>query len=362
MTFIWVMRDKGSEWRTLRRFLASGRLPFSPLIEAVCEPYFAREDSSPKSPVAVLRTFGEKLGPLTDSGRVWVDLGHLLRLFSAADVGRFHKVVRQNIGLATHLATPIIRSSSPPEVVDAVFRWAHQEGAGIGVRIEGAQHLRDKAAFAREILKSSGLPGSEIDLFFDAQDLPRAASYEQFQDLFPLTLTARTWAVLGGAFPASITEMSPETFEHFLDRDEWDAWKEEIGGKGLRRIPLYGDYATQPALYSPSPSFPGSPSLRYTAERRFVLLRGRGGVRGQGIDYRQYIGHAIHLIKQPYFREVCPTPADEYVQLIASRTHGTGNMTTWRVASLQRHLTLVATQVAQVAATIASSSVRRRSR
>src|SRR3989454_702476 len=346
------MRDKGSEWITMRRFLEAGRLPFTPLVEAVCEPYLTGTGGSLKSPVEVLEALGNKVAPLTDSGRAWIDLGHLTRLFSASDVSKLHRVVRKTSGLATHLVTPVVRTSSPGEVVEAVFAWAREERSGICIRVDGGTHLSQKARQVTTIVKESRLREGDIDLVFDAQDLPRAVSHEALSDAFPIGQGARTWTVLAGTFPPSITAMSPDVYQHIRDRDEWLAWREEITQSGSGRTPIYGDYATQPALYTPSPPFPGSPSVRYTTGERYVVLRGRGGSGSRGPDYTQYVGHALYLTQQQYFCDVVTTGGDAYVQQIASRTYGTGNLTTWRVASLQRHLSVVAAQVAQYVAVL----------
>lgn len=345
--FVWAMRDKGSEWRAMRRFLEAGRLPFSPLVEAVCEPYLTRSGESAKSPVEVVDALGGKVAPLTDSGRAWVDLGHLTRLFSASDVSKLHRVVRQASGLSIHLVTPVVHTSSPGEVVEAVLAWAREERSGICIRVDGGTHLSQKAVEVRTIVTESGLGGADIDLILDAQDLPRAISYETLRDAFPISQGARTWAVVAGTFPPSITDMSPEIYQHTRDRDEWLAWREEITQSGHGRLPIYGDYATQPALYTPSPPFPGSPSVRYTTGEHYVVLRGRGSSGSIGPDYTQYVGHARYLSQQPYFCDVVTTGGDAYARRIASGAHGTGNLTTWRVASLERHLSVVAAQVAQ---------------
>jgi hypothetical protein len=183
---------------------------------------------------------------------------------------------------------------------------------------------------------------SEIDLIVDAQDLPRAVSHEQLRAHFPVSASSRTFAVVAGSFPAQITSLNPDIYEHRLDRGEWSTWKEEVAGANGDRVPVYGDYATQAATYAPSPGFPGSPSIRYTTADGYVVIRGRRGRVQDGIDYSQYIGHARYLRDRPYFAVPTLTLGDEYVLRIATEGNGSGNATTWRIASLQRHLELVA--------------------
>lgn len=342
--FVWTMRDKGSEWKAMQKFVSAGKLPFTPLVEAVCEPVIYQR----KNPVAVVTDFARKVAPLADSGRVWVDLHNLLLAFSANDVAELHEVLRGSVGAMPHAITPIIRTSSPSAVRDAAFAWGRAHGSGVCIRVEGVGRLAEKAEAVRRIATAFGANLSDVDFIFDAQDLPRVVSHKELRDVFPLSQEARNWVVLGGSFPSSITDMTPDDYEHRWERREWTAWRDEMQDLGNHRPALYGDYATQAAIYAPSPPFPGSPSVRYTAGEEYVVLRGRRSA-GAG----QYIGHALYLREQPYFKEVTVTPGDVYVDRIALRTEGTGNATTWRVASLERHLHLVAAQVAPFASVLA---------
>ncbi len=53
--FIWAMHDKGSEWKAIASFLAEGEMPFTPLVEAVCEPVL----HSGKSPMQAVRNLAQ---------------------------------------------------------------------------------------------------------------------------------------------------------------------------------------------------------------------------------------------------------------------------------------------------------------
>jgi hypothetical protein len=199
---------------------------------------------------------------------------------------------------------------------------------------------------------------SSIDFVVDAQDLPRTYTHSDLRAAFQVCDDVRTWSVVAGTFPQGITHLSPDQYEHAQDRDEWLVWCEEVLGAQGNRLPLYGDFATQSAIYSVSPSFPGSPSVRYSTGTKFIVLRGRGSAAGDTVDYSQYIGHARYLRSRKYFRDFVGTGADGYVERIALGTNGTGNQTTWRLASLGRHLELVAAQMTSyVPALIASGSL-----
>lgn len=336
--FIWVMRDKGSEWKTALSFLSSRDLPFTPLIESVCEPII----HSGKSAIHVIRDLARKVAPLSARGRVWVDLSNLSRVLSSNDLAEIHSVFGNTQRLLAAPITPVVGTSMSEIVAESAMRLGHDLGVGICIRIDGVTRLNEASSRVTEIVRSCGLPDSDIDLIFDAQDLPRAVPYDALPDLFPLSRNARNWAVIAGSFPSTITDMHPDVYEHVRERAEWMNWLDESTRWTTGRFPVYGDYATQPAIYAPSPPFPASPSVRYTGAENYFVLRGRRGI-PEGAN--QYIGHAIYLREQGYYREVVGTPGDLYVERIALRTQGTGNATTWRIASLQRHLHVVASQI-----------------
>ncbi len=325
--FVWAVRDKGSEWRAIKAFLQSGALPFTPLVEAVCEPFMTQ----PGRPGAAAHggdglKLSHNVAQLTDSGRLWVDLCHLERIFSSGDVAEMHRVFRQNPDLAVHLAVPVARTSAGQPVIDAAIEWARAQSSGLCIRVDGLTHLRDKSNLVSDIVAASGLSEGSIDLILDAQDLPLAVSHDEMRNVFPVVHAARTWVVLAGTFPRSITDMDPNDYEHKRERGEWLTWREEIERVGDWRRPVFGDYATQPAVYNPSAAFPGSPSVRYSTGEQYVILRGRGGHGDTGADFSQFIGHARYLREQPYFRDVIETSGDRYVERIATDGNGTGNL------------------------------------
>lgn len=354
--FVWAMRDKGSEWRAMESFLRAGALPFTPLVEAVCEPFIPQRGHLPESPVAVMERLSRRVAPLTYLGPVWVDCGNLKQVFSSNDVAQMMRVFRRKGELARHLAIPVIRTSADASVIEAGIEWACEEGSGLCIRVDGLTGLEDKARLVDEMVRESGLRDNAMDLILDAQDLPRLISHDEMRAAFPLHHSARTWVALGGTFPPSITDKSPDVYEHKLERGEWTTWRDEMRVPANGRRPIYGDYATQPAIYTPSPAFPGSPTVRYTTDDDYVVLRGRAGYGGMGTDFGQFIGHARFLCQQPYYCCVTRTAGDDYVEMIAGDGTKTGNLTTWRVASLQRHVGIVASQVAEFAAVLAVHS------
>jgi hypothetical protein len=289
-----------------------------------------------------MESLAARVTELSTSRKVWIDLGNLTHVMSGRDVAEMMHVARRAIGSRNDVVIPVVRTSSGESVIEAGFEWARQGGCGLCVRVDGLTRLREKSVVVDNLIRASRLPVQMVDLIADAQDLPRVASHEELAVAFPVAQECRTWAVVAGSFPDQITHLSPEQYEHRIERSEWSVFEVEMRRTAEWRRPLYGDYATQAPTYSPSPPFPGSPSVRYTLGDAFAILRGRGG---PSIDYTQYIGHARYLSTQPYFGEITSGFPENYVTQIAIGNSGTGNPTTWRVASLHRHVQVVGAQV-----------------
>lgn len=340
--YVWVLRDKGSEWRAVSSLLRDGPRTFYPLVEAVCEPFIAGRETPAKSPVEVMQRLGGRLQLLAESGFVSADLGNLRQMFSARDRIEMLRLLRRAVGSKNHAVVPVVRCSDEPEFVDAACRTALEAETGLCIRVDGLTNADEKARVVSEIVDRSGIPENLIDFVAHAQDLPRLLSHEEIVAMFPIALRARSWTVVAGTFPPSITHLSPDDYEHHLERSEWLVYADELERSAAARRPQYGDYATQPAIYVPSPPFRASPTVRYSTGTGYVVLRGRGGDSG---SFDQFVGHARYLITQEYFEDVTTTLGDGYVRRIATGSAGTGNATTWRVASLQRHVQVASAQV-----------------
>src|SRR4029079_12244350 len=99
----------------------------------------------------------------------------------------------------------------------------------------------EKSSRVIDIIRASGLAPDCVDLILDAQDLPRAIGYEEMADAFPISQITRSFVVLAGTFPQSITDMDPNIYEHIRERGEWTTWREEMQREGSWRKPIYGD-------------------------------------------------------------------------------------------------------------------------
>lgn len=341
--FVWVARDKGSEWRAIQSFLLLGQLPFRLLVEAVCEPFIPNRQGKVLTPSEAIRNLSANLFPVVASGPVWVDLGNLTtnQLFTSADIARMLSDLRAKADGWAHRIIPVVRTTSEAPVVVTAIQWASSTGSGICIRIMGTDGLENKSALVDALVRWYGLRHCDVDLVVDAQDLPSVMTQRAIADAFPICNTCRSWTIVAGTFPNTITHLSRERYVHILPRTEWTAFSGDVSLRSGERTPLYGDYATQGSIYTPSQPYGASHTLRYTAGEEFLVLRGGGG---KDSDSTEYIGHARFIRGHPLYRDVTAGQAEAYIERIAVGTNGTGNAMTWRVASLQRHISVTAAQ------------------
>ena len=259
--YVWVARDKSSEWKAIHSFQLLGHLPFRPLIEMVCEPFLPNRLGNTSTPKQVIQRLAENLFGIVSSGPVWVDLGNLsaLETFTAADVARMLGDLRTQAREWAHLIVPVVRTTSSPQFVDAAIRWASSTGSGLCIRVMGLNDVVAQSAFVDSTIRLSRLDHGDIDLIIDAQDLPSVMAQHQVAVHYPLCQSSRTWAIVSGTFPREITHLSPDSYVHLLPRTEWSAFMSDLSLPEGWRTPVYGDYATQGSIYAPSPGHSASP-------------------------------------------------------------------------------------------------------
>lgn len=350
--YLLVARDKASEWRAIRSLGSASGLPFALLTEAVCESLRSTSKAQSNAPDAVVTRLAVRIGELAPTSWVAADLDNLLIDLSPGDVASLVPLLGRFAAMGAPAPRPSVRTSTPAVVRAAVYELAGRLGKGLVIRVDGVSHLERGASEAASIASESGIAARDIDLIVDAKDTPQFIPIDVLHDSIDLIGRCRSWTFLSGTFPNGVTDLSPKILLHRLDRAEWLSYRDQAHQLGGRRVPNFGDFATQAAVYAPSDPFSPSPSVRYTIEDGYLVLRGR---RGAPEGHSQFIGHARVLQTLPEFASIAAGPAEEYVRWIATGQNSTGNGTTWRIASLQRHVAVAVAQEALVRQRLGSS-------
>jgi Beta protein len=161
----------------------------------------------------------------------------------------------------------------------------------------------------------------------------------------PALLSWRTVTVACGAFPKDLQALRPG--RHYLWRDEWHRWLENICNPKLERLPAFADYTVQYGQFTePRKNSNPSASIRYTADDYTVVMRGEGLKNKNGPGHKQYRGNAILLCEQKEFAGQAFSGGDNYIwQVSSSLTSTPGCPETWIRAAINHHITHVTTDI-----------------
>jgi hypothetical protein len=194
-----------------------------------------------------------------------------------------------------------------------------------------------------EVLHRVGVSRSEVNLVYDLRglaegDTPSAVA-AMLQQL-PQLDGWRTFTLAGTSFPQNLMGLPPSECSA-IPRNEWQIWRGVCRNLGTRRrIPTFGDYAIahpEPAEVDPRIMRP-SASVRYTIDESWLVVKARN-LRDHG--YVQFHQMCRDLIGRPEYSGPSFSWGDGYIADCASRTVGTGNLTTWRKVGTSHHLRYV---------------------
>jgi hypothetical protein len=237
-----------------------------------------------------------------------------------------------------------------PTQYDYVIRQYNQKTKkGICLRLT-ANDLQDPFLHSKigTLLSSYDLPFSYVDLLVDLKVIQQnALDFEELNRVIPKIDSWRTFTVTSGAFPKDLTEFEKNQ-EHETPRSDWEFWFNQVQRSGIKRIPSYGDYTIQHAIYyEPTPGSNPSASIRYTSENYWVIMRGEA-IRGDySPGHSQYWGHAIMLSNRPEYCGKDFSAGDKYISYIAGQREHPGTPRTWITAGINHHLVYTVKQIAK---------------
>lgn len=223
---------------------------------------------------------------------------------------------------------------------------------GIAVRVFRNELGSSLAASLESLLDRLDTTRREVDLIVDQQILDGTAlSGTALLRAIPELGEWRTVTLLGGAFPRDLSELEKNT-QPELPRTEWQIWRACTSAQPkLARMPTFGDYTVQHALYCEPPSgFNMSASIRYTSDTYWVIMRGEGVRNDDGPGYDGFLGNAMLLVDRDEFCNPSFSAGDRYIYEMSRQSAKTGNAKTWIQAAINHHLTFAARQIANLSA------------
>jgi hypothetical protein len=225
-----------------------------------------------------------------------------------------------------------------------------ERSTGIAIRL-GAEDMleepEDIDGAISDILRQSNADRTQADLLFDLGpvhgDLPVRHGSRLVAGVLRDLGHVDEWrqiAVVAGAFPADLSDVSPWVLGE-ARRYDADLWDRLQTNRHITRRPTYGDYAVTHPLPPTGPPYPPSPSLRYTIADRWLILKGR---RNDPRGNEQFYEVCEHIARHMEFAGAALGRADE--RIANARAHGKpGNATIWREIATTHHLDFVVRRI-----------------
>jgi Beta protein len=184
-----------------------------------------------------------------------------------------------------------------------------------------------------------------IDLKVLTESMPKPSSW---LELLPKIWNWRTITMLSGSFPIDLSNLKANN-TYILLRNDWRYWRNEILESNQHsevRLPSFGDYTIQHAIYKEPPSFPHvSASIRYTAEDSWIIFRGEWIGKKDGSGSAQYPAEAQLFLEKPEYYGDTFSDGDKFIATKAKNGIKPGNPKQWLQSGINHHITLTTKMV-----------------
>ncbi|MBL7719458.1 MAG: beta family protein [Flavipsychrobacter sp.] len=280
---------------------------------------------------------------------------HLVPIELLAGTGRI-ALIFESLYDAGIMAIPVIHTSYDPRISNEYKSIIDEYQTGFCLRLNTNDTEDEEIADVIEHLlnRYQQLPG-QIDLLIDnryvTEDIiARTARLlaTTINDL-PHLAEWRSLVLASAAFPVDLSNHKPDSTTR-IPRSDWALWQKLLS-KSLERMPNFGDYAiAHPEIRDIGNVIPNmSASLRYTADKEFIIVKGRG-VKHNGFGQTHALSQKI--VSLPEYSGEHFSPGDNWIKRCALNRTTPGNSTTWRQAATSHHLHKVIEQLASLAAAL----------
>lgn len=227
---------------------------------------------------------------------------------------------------------------------------------GVAIRISINQIFTvNFATVLNFFIDSLGIAKDQIDLILDYGDMQEFNGQPSLETAISMIHSIDQWRSLvfiGGSFPPDLSGSNIELGRNEIGREEWVFWSDStLSSETPLRFPTFGDYSIQSPLYQRPPPVPNvSASIRYAADRYWVVMRGEGhNVRNRvdGMYSAQYCANAQLLVESHEFSGPDFSAGDRYIYEKQNDFDHPGNATKWLTAGLNHHIVNTLHQIAQ---------------
>jgi len=348
--YVPVIRWKAGEQWALRELRPETRRQMTPLLELMPNNFEEKKLAKAHGIEGRMSGLSDEIVKSWGRSPFFIDMSHVESRLASPSRPHPLRLLGNGLRMRALKGIPVTGINRSNGQKDAAREVAAELGCGIAVRIYGEEINASLSAFIARLLDRLGMTPSEIHLIVDQQLLNGSApAVAAVLGRIPDLTAWSSVTFLSGAFPQDLSKIEKNTQEE-LPRTEWLRWKKYAESQhGASRVPTFGDYTVQHALYrEPPPGFNASASIRYTAESYWVIMRGEGVRNDDGPGYDGYLGNAMLLIDRDEFRGPDFSAGDRYIRDMSRQSDKPGNPQTWIRAAINHHITLVVRQVASL--------------
>lgn len=256
---------------------------------------------------------------------------------------------------------PVIHLNDESEIKDAACSLANEIKSGLCLRLvcSDFSDLTKLNSDITDFISKNKIDKSNVDLLVDTKELD--GDGEKYKKYFELSqniidlLKWRTFIFSGSAFPKDLSQCKIDE-ENLIPRVEWKKWKEQYSKVSTKRKPSFSDYTIQYPIYEEiSQFFHPTSSIKYTLDEDWLIMKGRRQ------KFELYLASAAELVKDSrYYGEnfssgdkLISEKAKHFPKYMEEKNKGvdikgTGSTETWLVSGINHHMSVVATQIANL--------------
>lgn len=359
-TYYPLLRCKTAERNALKDLSEAAKDRTAPIIEVPAAPFGSDEQGAQQDGTAAFKGYVKDLSQAFMGRKFFVDMGQVPpdARSSAGEhpVTSFWQEAREG-KLFPPIPVPVISSRNPEAYLRATRLLTEESKAGLCLRlaaseIEAGVHLE----WINRTLAFFALTPSQVDVIVDFGAVEDDGYNIGLLERLPYLDQWRTLISLAGAFRQYLSGMP--LGENQDPRNDWLGYERAVGEGRLARMPSYGDYTIQYGQYQDPVNAPGTASVRYTLNDKWLIMKGELP-RLNPYKCGQYAVHAEDICNHSGYCGSSFSAGDQYINLIASRkeailsnrskkSEGPGNSTTWLSATMNHHITLTAQQTSRL--------------
>ncbi len=220
--------------------------------------------------------------------------------------------------------TGLDRDDNYQNAIKSIIR-RHKLGICFRIQQDELDDLDELADALDSLLRTFNVETTSCDVILDFQALP----LQDVRDPIP-----------------KIPEMKADT-TMLIPREEFTIWQNVIINGDIARLPSFGDYSIQhPAIEDVDFRKRKIPvSLRYATTTHWLVYKGREKNR---FGHNQFNEICSALVRRHEYSGSNFSEGDNYINSCARNTAGPGRPEEWRRVGFNHHMTLVATQLANL--------------